>query len=59
MRSDDPGLCGVARSQRLLRDGTSALYGQEVDVLPQGAGSAGDREAPGRGLVRIGEELER
>jgi hypothetical protein len=32
---DDPGLRGVAKTQRLLRDGTSALYGQEVDVLRQ------------------------
>jgi hypothetical protein len=35
LRSDDPGLRGVARTQRLLSDGTSALYGQEIDALHQ------------------------
>jgi hypothetical protein len=35
LRSDAPGLRGVAETQRLLRDGTSALYGQEVDLLRQ------------------------
>jgi hypothetical protein len=35
LRTDTPGLRGVAMTQRLLGDGTSALYGQDVDVLRQ------------------------
>ena len=35
VRSGDPGLRGVATTQRLLCDGTSALYGHDVDVLRQ------------------------
>jgi hypothetical protein len=33
LRSENPGQRGVAKTQRLLRDGTSALYGRDGDLL--------------------------
>jgi hypothetical protein len=33
LRSEDPGLRGIAKAERLLGDGCSALYGHDAEAL--------------------------